>query len=211
MMKQMLVSASHCRLALRARAALCCFSLATCLVSANTSALQLRGTTMVYDETTNLTWVRDPSLAAGSDFDDGFSKTDGRMTYASAQGWVSQLSVVNSETGTTISDWRLPDVGGLATSTGHGELFNLLYGTLGNGPGHRPTNRGPFQQLPGSLALPNGFIWYGSLCDLQCRAHFSAISVSGGLLTVEGHLVGGAAVTLAWALLPSRPCATPTL
>lgn len=168
------------------------------------AALQSRGPDMVYDDATNLTWVTNTHFGFGSAFDDGFSPTDGRMSYAAAQAWVSQLALARSANGLIIGDWRLPGAGALATLSGHSELFTLLYGTLENTPGALLTNTGPFGIIPGSLANPNGFFWLDTACDLQCKQHYAAISVSGGILTVEGHLLGGGSLELALALLPSE-------
>ena len=93
--------------------------------------LHARGINMVYDESTNLTWVDNSLFDTGSAFDDGFSPTDGRMTYASAQAWVAQLSVFNPDTGKTVSDWRLPDFLSLTATVCGGPNCNFYPGVSG--------------------------------------------------------------------------------
>lgn len=168
------------------------------------AALQSRGPDMVYDDATNLTWVTNTHLGFGSAFDDGFSPTDGRMSYAAAQAWVSQLELGVSDNGPVIGDWGLPSAGALAILSGHSELFNLLYGTLANTPGALLTNTGPFGSIPGSLANPSGFFWLDSYCEALCKQHYASISINDSVLTVEGHLLGGKSFDLALAILPSE-------
>lgn len=57
-----------------------------------------------YDDQLDITWLADGNAAVGSAFDDGFSATDGRMTWASATEWASSLNI-NGLTG-----WRLPNM-----------------------------------------------------------------------------------------------------
>ncbi len=57
---------------------------------------------LVYDDDLNITWLGDANFGAGSPFDDGFSTTDGRMTWASANSWAASLTVGG------FTDWRLP-------------------------------------------------------------------------------------------------------
>lgn len=67
-----------------------------------------RGGGLIYDTDLNITWMQNASLAAGSIYDDGWSPSDGRMSFASAQAWVSGLNYYDPVLGTTISGWRLP-------------------------------------------------------------------------------------------------------
>jgi hypothetical protein len=138
------------------------------------------------------------------------------MTYAAAQAWVSNLTVVNSDIGAHIDDWRLPDILDLSRSAcgpsncgpndsptiGHSEVFNLLYGRLGNSVGALITKSGPFGQIPGSIGQPNNFVWLGSLYE------FPGAAASSSILTVEGHLVWEPSndwpPILAWATLPAE-------
>jgi PEP-CTERM motif len=60
------------------------------------------GAVFLYDTDLNITWLRNASAAAGSRFDDGFSTTDGFMTWANAKNWASTLTVGS------YSGWRLP-------------------------------------------------------------------------------------------------------
>lgn len=117
------------------------------------SALSLRGPDMVYDDSTNLTWLRDAGEAGRSAYDDGHSATDGLMTFTSAQAWVSQLSIVYPGNGQTFSDWRLPSYDPM---TGPSEIADLVQRSLGNPPPYVPRNWGPF------FPAPNSFAWLGS-------------------------------------------------
>lgn len=66
------------------------------------AALHDRGGGMIYDDVLKITWLANANQGAGSTFDDGFSTTDGRMTWANAVAWADQL--VHGG----FSDWRLP-------------------------------------------------------------------------------------------------------
>lgn len=115
---------------------------------ASQAALQARdlnGDTVAdayYDTVLNVTWLRDWNAAAGTNFDDGASSSDGRMTWANANAWAQGLTVG------AYSDWRLPllaDIGqagcdfaysgsdcGYNVSTSGSELAHLFHATLGN-------------------------------------------------------------------------------
>jgi hypothetical protein len=66
------------------------------------AALHDRSGGLIYDDILNVTWLQDANFAAGSAYDDGFSSTDGQMTWASAMAWVADLSYAG------FTDWRLP-------------------------------------------------------------------------------------------------------
>ncbi len=142
-----------------------------------------------YDDVANLTWLADANYAASSGYsvvnassngltDPYAINADGRMTWASARIWVSQLNVGG------VTGWRLPsltDTGALGcdfsrsggTDCGYnvdtqtGELANLYYDVLGNAsnfdanglplptPGAR--NTGPFLNV---YTDTNYFYWY---------------------------------------------------
>lgn len=129
------------------------------------AAFHPRGSTMLFDDAKNLTWLfSDPShtaaiyaMAAGTIFDDGFSPTDGRLTYAGAQAWVGQLAILNEDNGAIVSGWRLPSID--TSNPGINELVGH--------PGGNP---------------PSGFSWFGQLVDLPPP-------VSCDIMTVEGHLI----------------------
>ena len=61
-----------------------------------------RGGGMIYDDATNLTWLQNAQLGAGSSYDNGISNSDGRMTWNNAKAWADQLVYGG------YSDWRLP-------------------------------------------------------------------------------------------------------
>lgn len=69
---------------------------------AQAALLSRLGGLAVYDSDTNLTWLADANAARGSSFDDGFSSSDGLMTFASALAWARNLNVAG------VTGWRLP-------------------------------------------------------------------------------------------------------
>ncbi|HBU30331.1 MAG TPA: hypothetical protein DEB56_12845 [Thiobacillus sp.] len=143
--------------------------------SAN-AALQTRGEYMIYDDSTNLTWLKNPTFASNGTYDDGFNPGDGRMTYASAVSWVSQLTVANTDDGGSVGGWRLPNP--IANTVwGGSDLAQLIHGSLGN-PIGATLNFGPFS------TPPLGFGWLGSQYELPPGAENSS-----SILTVEGWLV----------------------
>jgi hypothetical protein len=60
---------------------------------------------VVYDTDRNVTWLADANAGAGTTFDDGWSSTDGGMTWSSAQAWIASL---NSANFLGVNNWRLP-------------------------------------------------------------------------------------------------------
>lgn len=141
------------------------------LVGSANAALHARGEYMVYDDSTNLTWLRSATYGAGSAFDDGYSAADGLMTFTSAQAWVSQLSIVYPDNGLTVSDWRLPDYD---PTQGPSEIAQLVQYSLANPAHHVPMNWGPFAPIQG------GFEWLGSSYNLLPTRSF---------LSIEGWVV----------------------
>lgn len=61
-----------------------------------------RGGGLIYDQDRNITWLADANYGAGSIYDDGYSSTDGRMTWQSAMDWAANLTYGGYD------DWRLP-------------------------------------------------------------------------------------------------------
>ena len=57
----------------------------------------------ILDTSTNLIWLKNWNAAAGSSFDNGFSSTDGAMTWANAKNWAASLTTGGVAAGT----WRL--------------------------------------------------------------------------------------------------------
>ena len=154
-----------------ARAALC-FTLFGLTSTAN-ATLFSRGENMVYDDLSNLTWLRSATYGAGSAFDDGYSGTDGLMTFTSAQAWVSQLSIGYANNELTVSDWRLPNYD---PTQGPSEIAQLVQRSLGNPSAtHVPKNWGPFVPLQG------GFEWIGS--------SYNASPPMRSFLSIEGWVV----------------------
>lgn len=72
------------------------------------AALVDRGGGLIYDSDRNITWLANANYGAGSDFDDGFSNSDGLMSWQSAVNWAAGLSYFDSVRQLTYTDWRLP-------------------------------------------------------------------------------------------------------
>ncbi len=67
------------------RAILCIVIFSLGLVSTAYATLESRlGGLVVYDTDLNITWLANAKAAGGSGFDDGFSTTDGRLTWDNA-------------------------------------------------------------------------------------------------------------------------------
>lgn len=70
-----------------------------------------------YDTDLDITWLANANYGAGSVYDDYTSTTDGKMTWASAKTWATNLSFTD---GVNVYDnWRLP-----TTSPINGSTFN---------------------------------------------------------------------------------------
>lgn len=90
-------------------------------------ARDLNGDTVTdayYDTELNITWLRDWNAAAGSSYDNGFSSTDGRMSWANANNWAQNLSFGG------YTDWRLPTMVDTGTA---GCTFSFGGGSVANG------------------------------------------------------------------------------
>lgn len=101
-----------------------------------------------YDTVRNITWLANPRMAAGTAFDDGFSPTDGRLTFAGAATWLAALDVHG------VTGWRF----------GH-EVDDLYYATLGNHGMPTPDagwyNTGPFVNVTNAGSANSGWYWLG--------------------------------------------------
>ncbi len=73
---------------------------------------------LIYDDELNITWLGDTNFGAGSAIDDGFSPTDGKMTWQNALNWAGSLTVGG------FTDWRLPS----ADLNGDGTVVNCFGG-----------------------------------------------------------------------------------
>ena len=145
-------------------------TLCSCLLlgfsGAANAALIDRGAGLIYDSDRDLTWLANTNLGAGSSQDDGFSTTDGLMTWSSAVAWAANLTYYDSVRDVTWDDWRLPTTvqpdagcsqqeGGGAFAAGTGctasELGHMFYDELGgtalasiltsSDPGSRPVHK----------------------------------------------------------------------
>ena len=88
------------------------------------------GSDQVRDTTTNLIWLKNWNLGAGSSFDNGSSSTDGRMTWANANSWAASLTTGGVAAGT----WRLPTGDG-GRGAGPANEFLQLWNDVGNSLG----------------------------------------------------------------------------
>lgn len=106
-----------------------------------------------YDTETDLTWLADANYAMTSGYD-----ADGRMDWANAVNWVTNLNIAG------ISDWRLAYDGGCyAYTCTNNEMAGLFYNTLGNTAGSL-SNTGPFYNVQASsywigLTYDYGNVW----------------------------------------------------
>jgi hypothetical protein len=103
---------------------LCLFSL---LNAGAHAELHDRGAGLIYDDVLDVTWLQNVTLAAGSSYDDDYTKTpspnpntDGLLSYANAVAWAENLKYYDSVRGITWDDWRLPKVRPV-----NGTSFNL--------------------------------------------------------------------------------------
>jgi len=112
------------------------------------AALVDRGGGLIYDSDRNITWLSNANYGAGSSFDDGFSNSDGAMSWQNAVAWAADLSYYDSVRDVTYTDWRLPTTpqpdancsqqeGGGQFSAGtnclNSELGHMYYTELGGG------------------------------------------------------------------------------
>ena len=162
------------------------------------------GAVFLYDTDLNITWLRNANAGVGSSFDDGFSTTDGRITWANANNWANTLTVGS------YSGWRLPtmvDTGapgcdfsiaggtdcGYNVQTASSEMAHLYYVSLSNlnycPPGDATCAGGP----QAGWGLTNT----GNFQNLQPYAYWSRTEYAPGLdnawyfVTEVGNQYGG--------------------
>lgn len=87
-----------------------------------------RGNGMIYDDSTNLTWLQDANYAKTSGYTGSGVDSNGTMTWAAANTWATNLSFGGYD------DWRLPTMTTHKAGFGRtdSELGYLFYVTLGN-------------------------------------------------------------------------------
>ena len=144
-----------------------------------------------YDTVLGITWLANANAGAGTEYDNGTLPTDGRMTWANANGWATQ-GLVYSGTWGTAEHWRLPsmiDTGVLGceahaysgTDCGfnvqtydagpppvhYSELAHMFYTTLGNLAWRDTSGSGPqagWDQLNSGpfSGLDRDYYWSGA-------------------------------------------------
>lgn len=107
------------------------------------AALIDRGGGLIYDNDLNITWLADANYAATQYANTGGAQgdSDGNMSWANANTWVSNLSYYDSVRDQNLGGWRLPTSDSACTGTGSnynctgGELGHLFYNELGGTAG----------------------------------------------------------------------------
>lgn len=151
-------------------AASCAAVLLLSLSFTTSAALVDRGGGLIYDNDRNITWLSNANLGAGSSFDDGFSNTDGAMTWQNAVNWAADLSYFDSVRNVTYTDWRLPTTPVPdATCTTPGPSFGT--GCTGSELGHMYNT-----ELAGTVTSPasdTGAPPSGPFTNLQADGYWS--------------------------------------
>lgn len=132
-----------------------------------------RGSGLIYDDVSNITWLANASLAATNTFGVTGIDADGRMTWDTAQSWIAGMDAANY---LGYSDWRLPTTipaieGYSQTSS---ELGHLFYSELGGTSGisiaaSHNTDYALFSNVNSSLVYWSGTEYTG---DPAARAWF---------------------------------------
>lgn len=102
------------------------------------------GGQVLYDATTNLSWITNMDLGASDTFGVSGIASDGTMNWSTAEGWVTAMDAADY---LGFSDWRLPTTlepdptcsiqsGGVSEGTGctGGEMGELFYNVFGCAP-----------------------------------------------------------------------------
>jgi hypothetical protein len=114
----------------------------TAQANATDTLISALGGKVVYDATTNLSWIADANLAASNTFgltygvnyvndiyNPSVINSNGTATWGGAQTWIAAM---NSANYLGYSDWRLANVSSLSGGfISTGELGNLFYNGLG--------------------------------------------------------------------------------
>lgn len=114
-----------------------------------------------YDTVLDITWLADANYGAGSSYDDiginGGATTDGRMTWASANTWAANLSIVDTVNNITYDNWRLPTVTPI-----NGSTFNYIESYDGSTDrGYNVSEQGTV--FAGSTASGMAHLFYNTL------------------------------------------------
>jgi len=117
-------------------------------LSANVEAALISGSGLIYDTDLDITWLADANYAFNSGYVDTITTNfdDGRMTWAQADTWVSQLDFAGS------IDWRLPTASAPSTdsctfSSDFNGITTYAYGCTNSEMGHL------FHELGGTVDI----------------------------------------------------------
>jgi len=147
-----------------------------------------------YDTALNITWLANANAGAGSAFDDGFSSTDGRMTWANANAWAAGLDPY----GSGISGWQLPTVNPV-----NGSSFN--YSLSYNGSTDYGYNiSAPGSAYPSSTGNEMAHMFYSTLGDKAYYNTSGAGPQAGWGLTNSGPF-SNVQSYLYWSAMESMP------
>jgi hypothetical protein len=111
-----------------------------------------------------ITWLQDANYGAGSVYDTGYSNlpfgtSDGKMTWANAVAWASDLSYVDTVRNVTWTDWRLPH-----TLPVNGSIDNYSYSFSWDGSTDWAFNvSAPGSVYPGSTSSEMAYMYYNNL------------------------------------------------
>jgi len=119
-----------------------------------------RGGGLIYDDVLDITWLQDANLGAGSAFDDGFSTTDGRMTWQSAVAWADALVFGGFD------DWRLPTLSPIDGTTFNRAFSNNATTDRGTARTTTDGSDGGWRDGAGNPVSELGHMFYVNLGNL---------------------------------------------
>ena len=143
-----------------------------------TAALYDRGNGLIYDDVLDITWLQDANYAQTSGYDN-----DGKMSWADASAWSSNLSFGNAE------NWRLPIIN-TPDPTCSIQNGDISYGT--------GCEAGEFSSLYNTGTAPTIF------SNIQTGYYWSETAAEGAFFTyrfIIGHQgYAGTAENFVWAV-----------
>lgn len=151
------------------KSALSASVLALSVSSLSEAALTDMGGGLIYDDVLDVTWLQDANYARTQWMDSmGTSgDSDGRMNWAAAAAWASNLSYFDSVRNVTWDDWRLPIVSPIDGTTTFNTALNTD-GTTDRGTARTTTNGadGGWRDGAGDPVSEMGHMYYVSLANL---------------------------------------------